>query len=170
MAGLVEVGSHCTAFVVWCQHHVGWAFAVHKASVDRKTYSVFAHIRSKTGCCTGYRFEFIKLNTLHAQMAVSPWASSFTSLLPLCVIQLILHPSGGSAAVGEGKGALCVVCITDMLTWNPYWVPRQLLGSVPSVHFYLQFTCRYWQSSRKLICPCDAPREKDQGWWCSFPL
>lgn len=57
-----------------------------KPALIEKHTLLFAHIHSKTGCCMGYQSEFIKLNIFHAQMAVSPWVSSFASLLPLCVI------------------------------------------------------------------------------------
>lgn len=98
------------------------------------------------------------------------WAASLQFcpfVMDKCVIQLIifceLNPCRGSAAVGEGKGELCVVCIT-VLVWNLYCMLRLVLESMSSDHFNLQFTCRYWQNSRKPVCPWDAPRDRaDRG-------
>ena len=105
LPGCGGVGDLCTAFVMWCEHQVGWAFVVHEASVGRKMHTVFGHLPSKTSCCVGFSLAFIKLGKLHAQLTTSPWVSSITSVLTICVTQLIifceLNPSRGSAAKKE---------------------------------------------------------------------
>lgn len=135
----------------------------------------FGHITSKTCCCMRYYLEFIRLDKVHGHITTSPWVQSITSVLLICVEQLIifyeLNPFRGSAAVREGKGRESHVLLLYVLTCNPCCTLSLALESMFYDHFSLQFRYRQWQNSRKPTCPCDVPREQaEQGWWCSLPL
>lgn len=77
----------------------------------------FWHMSSKTGCCMGYYLAFIRLSKLRVHMTTDARVKSITSVLPICVEQLIvlgeLNPFRGSA---EKKGCCFCVCRYEICT------------------------------------------------------